>query len=230
MNKISNNKNLNTKSKKIDYSKSNYKNKDNIKLDSNGEEIVYEVRHNATWWDFLVFGAIFLFGIAIVCGTIIQQAFLDDWLLLLLFGGIPIILSTHHIFYIRKNKIYITHQGIGFEHRKWFRMQKGFFKFGEVGIVMADTIALSPITPLTFITIFPIGNIKKKCFFHWQLKPYCIIRLMAWNAYLSPKLYNTITQQDYLHEFLLKKTKEALESQGVDVNSLPYDLQKQFDI
>lgn len=62
----------------------------------------------------------------------------------------------------------------------------------------------------------------------WQLKSYCHIFLTFWNNYISPKLYNEITEQCYLHDFLIKKTKEALESQGIDANSLPYDLEKQF--
>lgn len=94
----------------------------------------------------------------------------------------------------------------------------------------SNSLGLFPAIPPSLISIFPLGAIKGKLFFIGQLKPYCTIVLVAWDTYLSPKLYNTITQQDYLHEFLLKKTKEALESQGVDVNSLPYDLDKQFDI
>ena len=59
MNTIINNKNLNTESKKIDYSKSNYKNKDNIKLDSNGDEIVWEAKHNLSWWDYIMYSIVF---------------------------------------------------------------------------------------------------------------------------------------------------------------------------
>ena len=70
MNKIINNKSLNTESKKIDYSKSNYKNKDNIKLDSNGDEIVYEVRHKLIWLNYIVSVFLSLLGSLLTLGIL----------------------------------------------------------------------------------------------------------------------------------------------------------------
>ena len=229
-----NNNDLSAQAKKLDSNKSYFKDKESKRLDSNGNEIVWEIRNNPNWWDYLVLGIMLFFGIGMVD---VAKDFLFDKIdvasfVILLILGIPfIIMSLYYSFYARKNRIYITNQGIYFEYKNYFRIQKGFFKFGEVGIAIAvANTVLCPITPPKSITIFPIGNLKKKYFFHWQLKPYCIVRLMAWDVYFSPKLYDKITERCYLHEFLVKKTKEALESQGIDIASLPYDLQKQFDI
>ena len=79
MNKIINNKNLSTESKKINYSNSNYKNKDNIKLDSNGEEIIWEFRKklnllNVVW----SYGIIIAF-LSLVASIAIFLPFKYDW-------------------------------------------------------------------------------------------------------------------------------------------------------
>ena len=229
-----NNNNINAESKGTDSNKSYSKDKESKKLDSNCDEIVYEIRNNPSWWDYFVLFVMLFFGIVMVDVTkdfLFDKIDVASFVILLILGISFIIMSLYYSFYARKNRIYITNQGIYFEYRNYFRMQKRFFKFGEVGvaIAVANTV-LCPITPPKFITIFPIGNLKKKYFFHWQLKPYCIVRLMAWNVYISPKLYDKITERCYLHEFLVKKTKETLESKGIDTKTLPYDLQKQFDI
>lgn len=44
------------------------------------------------------------------------------------------------------------------------------------------------------------------------------------NKMINPK------GKSYLNSFLVKKTKEALESKGINIKSLPYVLEKQFDI
>lgn len=102
-------------------------------------------------------------------------------------------------------------------------------KFGEVGfqIILAPT-GLCPITPISRITIFPLWNNKGLIFLIWQLKPLYSLSLMTWNTYISPRLYNDITEQSYVKNFLIKKTKEALEAQGVNIDTLCYDLGKQF--
>ena len=65
------------------------------------------------------------------------------------------------IFYQNKNRFYITHQGIGFERRKWFRMQKRFFKFGEVRVIVRAAAYVAFIAGNTyFFNIFPLGHKK----------------------------------------------------------------------
>lgn len=143
----------------------NLKNKDEMRFDSNGDEIVYEIWHNPTWWDYLMYFMLLFLGITMVYGGI--EKFLSNeieksLLITSLIFGIPFtLLSSYRLFYTRKNRFYITTQGIGFERRHWFVMQKGFFKFGEMGfqIVLAPT-GLCPITPINKITIFPLGNHK----------------------------------------------------------------------
>lgn len=208
---------------------------DNIKIDSNGDEIVYEVRHKLSWWDYIMYFIILFLGIAMVYVGI--EAFLFNeiekpFLITSLILGIPFtLLSSYRLFYTRKNRFYVTNSGIGFERRKWFRMQKGFFKFGEVGAIRTlGSTGTLPVTSPSLIIIFPLGNLKKKYFASWQLKPYYNISLTAWDIYISPKLYNEITEQSYLKNFLIKKTKEALKARGANIDTLCYDLDKQFDI
>lgn len=51
---------------------------------------------------------------------------------------------------------------------------------------------------------------------------------MAWQTYTSYKFYNEITEESYLKDFLVKKTKESLEAKSIDTETLCYDLRKQF--
>ena len=229
-----NNKNeaMHTESNKLE-SKKDSKNKDKVRFDENGDEIMYEARHNLTWLDCIIYYIIFLFGILITYGGIrdfLSNEIARSLFITLLVFGIPFMLfSSYSLFYAHKNRFYITTQGIGFERRKWFRIQKGFFKFGEVGfLILLVPTGLCPITPINKITIFPLGNRKGRFVFNWQLNLLCSLSLMAWNTYVSPKLYNEITEQSYLRDFLIKKTKETLESKGIDTETLCYDLKKQF--
>ncbi|TLD92003.1 hypothetical protein LS80_011080, partial [Helicobacter trogontum] len=77
---------INTESTKLESStlKSNYleskkpndtknnqtKNKDNIKLDSNGDEIVYEVKYKLSLWDCFMFNVMLFFGVIMIYGGI----------------------------------------------------------------------------------------------------------------------------------------------------------------
>ncbi|WP_395148422.1 hypothetical protein [uncultured Helicobacter sp.] len=58
---------INTESSKLESKKpTDTKNKDNIKLDSNGDEIMYEVRHRLGIQDTIQYIIMFMFGIALV--------------------------------------------------------------------------------------------------------------------------------------------------------------------
>lgn len=116
---------INTESSKL---KSNYleskrpndtKNKDNIKLDSHGDEIVYEVRHRLGISDTIQYIIMFMFGIMIVYAGI--KAFVlqkIDIVIISMLLGIPCVFSSfYRLFYMRKNRFYVTNNGIGFEYR-----------------------------------------------------------------------------------------------------------------
>lgn len=87
------------------------------KNDIKDDEIVFEVKHNVFILDTLVQYLLFLFGIAILIllfliasneiGVIIVE-------FIILFA---VILWAKALFYRRKNKIFITNRGIGFERR-----------------------------------------------------------------------------------------------------------------
>lgn len=102
---------------------------------------MYEIRHNLSWWDSLVFGIMSLFGSLLAYGSVsdfsvmAEKCSIDTPIVVGFFGFSLCWVGIYNLFYTRKNKIYITNQGIGFERRNWFKMQKGFFKFflGGVG-------------------------------------------------------------------------------------------------
>ena len=78
---------------------------------------------------YLMYFMLLFLGITMVYGGI--EKFLSNeieksLLITSLIFGIPFtLLSSYRLFYTRKNRFYITTQGIGFERRHWFVMQKG---------------------------------------------------------------------------------------------------------
>ena len=200
---------LHTESSKLE-SKRDSKNNDEVRLDENGDGIMYEAKHNLTWWDYLIFGIFFPFSCLLAyfgLEFVLTEHHIIPIILELALLTCPI-LFIHDVFYKRKNRFYITTQGIGFERRKWFRMQKGFFKFGEVGLVVFD-FGITNENDEVFI-IYPIGSNPPKRF----------------NLFSSPKKHQKITIQtsickDKIYDFVTfirQKTKETLESQGIHIS------------
>lgn len=224
----------NTKANTINAESSTLKSNDannEARLDSNNDEIVYEIWHKIGWWNGIWMTIFFLFGsFVIYCAfDAIYDPLLDakgriSLIIFAIFFGVPLcLLMIRCAVFMRRNRFYITHQGMGFERQHWFRMQRGFYRFGEVG-VMITTGGMKMIEYPTCIVIFPLGEKwrRLKCLVRFEV--YCC----GGGEYLSPKLYNEITEQSYLKDFLIKKTKEALEAQNVDIDTLCYDLDKQF--
>lgn len=129
----------NIEAKKQDSTKANTINAESSTLesniDSNNDEIVYEIWHNPTWWDYAVYFIALFLGIAMVYGGI--EAFLFNkiekpLLITSLIFGIPFtLISSYHLLYIRKNRFCVTNSGMGFERRNWFRMQRDFIDLGR---------------------------------------------------------------------------------------------------
>ena len=147
------------------------------------------------------------------------------YLILPLVFLIVCMLLLHDIFYKRKNRFYITNQGIGFERRKWFRMQKGFFRFGEVGIVQGSgSRNIFYAQPIAFI-LFPLQTQVLSKWYGYVIKSktkYEVVALMVKPSILSPKIYDTITQQAFLKDFIMQKTKESLKSQNIKIESFEH--------
>ncbi|HEH5010826.1 TPA: hypothetical protein SHD04_001847 [Campylobacter coli] len=192
---------------------------DNIKIDSNNDEIVYEVKYKLGIKDTIQYIVMLFFGIGaiyigienILLGELTEQV---NGVITLLVFGIPLAsMSCYYLFYTRKNRFYITTQGIGFERRHWFRMQKGLFKFGKIGITINS---LSP--PLycdagTNIFIFyPISITYKPMAFarlrDKNYKHYIFCKVLTIDYYTDKM--PTIT-------FIRKKTKEILKSKNIAI-------------
>ena len=217
-----------TKENSINAESSTLKSNDannEARLDSNNDEIVYEIWHKIGWWNGIWMTIFFLFGsFVIYCAfDAIYDPLLDakgriSLIIFAIFFGVPLcLLMIRCAVFMRRNRFYITHQGMGFERQHWFRMQRGFYRFGEVG-VMITRGGSSMIDPPIAIVIFPLGE-------KWRrLKS--LVRFEVYSCD-GPELYGEITWQS-LKAFLVKKTKAALESKGIDTASLPYNLEKQF--
>ena len=198
---------LHTESNKLE-SKKDSKNKDKVRFDENGDEIMYEERHNVYILDTIFQVFLFLFSVMLLCVVFYPSEDVIINSLIFLLGFCGVMRYSNILFYRRKNRIYITTQGIGFERRKWFRMQKGFFKFGEVGLVVFD-FGITNENDEVFI-IYPIGSNPPKRF----------------NLFSSPKKHQKITIQtsickDKIYDFVTfirQKTKETLESQGIHIS------------
>ena len=207
----------NTESK-VDSNEKDSKNNDEVRFDSNGDEIVYEVRYKLSLWDYFLFGVMLFLGIAMVYGGI--KKFLSSDLeyqvggvMILIFGASCILASCHRLFYARKNRFYVTNNGIGFERRKWFRMQRIFFKFGEVGVAMYYLPAPAYYdTANNIFTLYPFNITYKTMalarFRDTNYKYYTFCKVLA-NIYRD----NAIE----ILAFIRQKTKEALESQGIHI-------------
>ena len=89
----------------------------------------------------------------------------------------------------------------------------------------------APLHKFYRFAVFPLGYAKSNLVNLSPLVKYKNIHLVfivAWDAYISDKLYDKTTEQSYLKEFLITKTKESLTSKGIDIDSLPYNLENQF--
>lgn len=199
-------------------SKRDSSNNNVVKLDSRGDEIVYEVRHRFGIKDTIQYVIVFMFGIMIVYvgieGFVLEKIGIVAFIILMLLG-IPSVFSTpYRFFYKRKDRFYVTNSGIGFERRKRFRIQKRFFKFGEVGL--ASSYLPAPVYFETATRVFIIYPISI------TYKPMAFPRLRDKNY--KHYVFCRVLTQLYLDDiktilvFIRQKTKEALESQGIEIS------------
>ncbi|MGX2973063.1 hypothetical protein [Helicobacter sp. T3_23-1059] len=206
-------------------------------MDYESECIIFEAKSKLKWWCYIL-----LYVALIVCCYMICIALLDFinnalssglLIFMLIFFLIPLgVAILYNLFYCSKNRLYITEQGIGFEARHCFRMQKKFFRFGEVGLHNSTIMAtFAPLHKFYRFAVFPLGYAKSSLV---NLSPLVksknihLVFIVAWDAYISDKFYDKITEQNYLKEFLITKTKESLIAKGIDIDSLPYNLENQF--
>ncbi|WP_052096511.1 hypothetical protein [Helicobacter trogontum] len=193
------------------------KTKDNIKLDSNGDEIVYEVKHRLGISDTIQYIVMFMFGIALVYVSIkgfLLAERMDGVMFAMLLGIFGVLLSFYRLFYVRKNRFYVTNNGIGFEYRHWFVMKKGFFRFGEVGLVLSYFSAPAYFDTATHIFMIHSIGITYK---HMALVRF---RDKNYKRYIFCKVMTELYRDDIkeITTFMRQKTKEALESQGIEIS------------
>ncbi|EDO9587981.1 hypothetical protein GY404_001700 [Campylobacter coli] len=184
------------------------------KLDSNSDEVVYEVRHNVYILDTIFQTLLLLFSMILLCITFNPSEDIIINLLIFLLGFWGVIHYSNILFYRRKNRFYITNSGIGFERRHWFRMQKRFFKFGEVGLAIFY-FGVTYQNAEIFI-LYPI-NSKPPKRLNLLSKKYQKVTIQT--TIYKDKMYNILT-------FIRQKTKEMLESKNIAIADI--ELKEKF--
>lgn len=184
---------------------------DNIKIDSNGDEIVYELKYKLSLWDYFMHSIFFPFSCLVTCAGLSIGGIAS--IVALIFFMLCAV-SLNDVFYKRKNRFYVTNQGIGFERRHWFRMQKKFFRFGEVGMASNTKAGAEMfVTPQFIFMFFDINAkvIKRKYGFSAKTNLKYKVSIPHWS----------FNQDDIFHNYpiqlIKQKTKESLENQGREV-------------
>ena len=190
-----------------------------IKLDSHGDEIVYEVKHKLSLWDCFMFNVMLFFGVIMIYGGIRDFLLANKmdgvmFVMLSILGILFTLVGFYRLFYMRKNRFYVTNNGIGFEYRHWFVMQKGFLRFGEVGLVLSYFSAPAYFDTATHIFMIHSIGITYK---HMALVRF---RDKNYKRYIFCKVMTELYRDDIkeIITFMRQKTKEALESQGIEIS------------
>ena len=209
----------NNTTKHIESTKLDSANKGEVRLDSHGDEIVYEVKHKLSLWDCFMFNVMLFFGVIMIYGGIRDFLLANKmdgvmFVMLSILGILFTLVGFYRLFYMRKNRFYVTNNGIGFEYRHWFVMQKGFFRFGEVGLVLSYFSAPAYFDTATHIFMIHSIGITYK---HMALVRF---RDKNYKRYIFCKVMTELYRDDIkeIITFMRQKTKEALESQGIEIS------------
>ena len=200
---------INTESSKLE-AKRDSKNNNEMRFDSNGDEIVYEVRHKLSLWDYFMHSILFPFSCLMVYAGLSME---NGSIILALIFFMFCVVSLNDVFYKRKNRFYVTNSGIGFERRHWFVIQKRFFRFGEVGMA-SNTKAGAKIlvTPQFIFMFFDINAqvIKRKYGFSAKTNLKYKVSIPYWS-------FKDDIFHNYPIQLIKQKTKESLENQGREI-------------
>lgn len=196
----------NTESKEINDTK----NQENIKLDSKGDEIVYEVKSKYYFFNTFTHIIILALCVILLCIGVFTDVFTT--LLVKILWSIFFGFTIYQIYNILFGMVrfYVTNSGIGFERRKLFGIQKKFFKFGEVEVSIGE------------YQVFVLYNHNEMFIAPFNAKGWYrrknIYRLHFLNFYLKNdrKIYE-------IWDFIRTKSKIALESKGIDTQFISFN-------
>ena len=190
-------------------------------MDYESECVMFEVKSKLKWWC-----CILLYVALIVCCYMIYIALVDFinntlssglLIFMLIFFLIPLgVAILYNLFYCLNNRLYITEQGIGFEVRHYFRMQKRFFRFGEIGLCINSLYDMPRFTITSRLNyIFYDINI--------EMKPmlFGYIRDKNYKHYIFCKIYTEIDIDNIKNmlNFIRKKTEQSLQMQGINISN-----------
>ncbi|MGX3045900.1 hypothetical protein [Helicobacter sp. T3_23-1056] len=186
-------------------------------LDSQ-REIVFEMNSRLCCWDWIIYHLFLLFSCLIVYLAIFLFLEGKDIMLVMfwfLIGIVGIVMYCAPIYHLN-NRIYITEQGIGFEKRHYFRMQKKFFRFGEIGLCINALYDMPRFTITSRLNyIFYDINI--------EMKPmlFGYIRDKNYRHYIFCKIYTKIDIDNIKNMLAIirKKTEQSLQTQGINISN-----------
>lgn len=183
---------------------------DNTKLDSNGDEIIWEIKSKYYFFNTFTHTIILALCVILLCVGIFTDIFTA--LLVKIIWSIFFGFITYHFYDTLFGMVcfYVTNSGVGFERRRLFGIQKKFFKFGEVEVSIGE-YQVFVLYNHNEIFIAPL-NAKG-----WYRRKN-IYRLHFLNFFLSYD--NTIYE---IWDFIRKKSKTALESKGISTHSINFN-------
>ena len=197
---------ISTQNQKIVSNESKYKDKENMRLDTD-REIIWEIKPKYYFLNTLTHIIIFLLCVILLCVGVFTDIFTA--LLVKIVWSIFFGFSIYHIYNTLFGMVcfYVTNSGIGFERRRLFGIQKKFFKFGEVEVSIGEyeVFALYNHNEIFIAPFNSKGWYRRKNTY----------RLHFLNFFLSDdkKIYE-------IWDFIRKKSKIALESKSIDTHSI----------
>lgn len=188
-------------------SKKDSKNKNEVRVDSNGDEIVYKIKPKYYFFNTLTHIIILMLCVILLCVGVFTDIFTA--LLVKIVWSIFFGFSIYHIYDTLFGMVcfYVTNIGIGFKRRRLFGIQKKFFKFGEVEVSIGEyeIFVLYNHNEIFIAPLYAKGWYRRKNTY----------RLNFLNFFLNEdeKIYE-------IWDFIRKKSKIALESKSIDTHSI----------
>jgi hypothetical protein len=202
---------------------------------SNDENLIFEAKHEVSFLDYITLSFFTFFGLSFLLALFIPPFEIKGLLFGICMVVVSLILPFFHLLYWRKQRVYITTEGIGMDFRRYGRLHKRFFHFGEVGLSRFSIgyVRIPLSDPDKFI-IHPLGAYTHTKFggtlFKIPFKKRICAATLTSMPYFSPKVYDSLYEKSCLKEYVVRKTKEALRQKRGEsfLASLPYEIEEQF--
>ncbi|WP_230845641.1 hypothetical protein [Helicobacter pullorum] len=182
----------------------------NARFDSNNNEVIWEIKPKYYFLNTLTHTIILVFCVILLCVGIFTDIFTT--LLAKIVWSIFFGFAIYHICDTLFGMVcfYITNNGIGFERKYLFGIQKKFFKFGEIEVSIGEyqVFVLYNHNEIFIAPLNTKGWYRRKNTYR--------LHFLNFNLSDDRKIYE-------MWDFIRKKSKTALESKGIDTNSINFN-------